>query len=126
MSIISCSDSVKALCVVDANIFIAGVHCSHKQLESWHMETGESSNDFVGHTHAVMCMLVIDEDHILTGSRDGTVRVWNSKTAQMISSFDLQSQVKHISLSKTPDGCYLVTATTKSGPIAFLLFRCDT
>ena len=123
MSIIHFSDNVKVLCVVGDNIFIAGVHCSHKQLESWHMETGESLNDFVGHTHAVMCMLVIDEDHVLTGSRDGTVRVWNSKTAQMISSFDLQSQVKHISLSKTPDGCYLVAATTKSGPISFLLFR---
>lgn len=121
--IINHLDSVKALCVTDVSTFIAGVHCSCKQLISWNIETGESFNDFIGHTHAIMCMLRIDRHHILTGSRDGTVRIWNCTTAEMLATFDLQSQVKHISLFKMPPRHFLLAATTKSGPIAFLEFN---
>lgn len=120
-NVINYSDSVKALCVID-DMVIAGAHCSKQQLKSWNIETGECVNDFIGHTHAVMCMLKIDEHYILTGSRDGTVRIWNYRNAKMVSSFDLQSQVKHISVSKTATGDFILASTTKSGPIAFLKF----
>lgn len=120
--IISYTDSVKALCVMDDASFIAGAHCGCDQLKSWNMESGLCVNDFVGHTHAVMCMLVIDEHHILSGSRDGTVKLWNYATAELLSSFDLQSQVKHITISKSGIDHFLLASTTKSGPIAFFEF----
>lgn len=49
---------------------------------------------------------------------------FGTETSRMVSSFDLQSQVKHISISKvsSTSGCYVLASTTKSGPIAFLQF----
>lgn len=113
------SDSIKALCIVDCNIFIAGAHCSHDQLKSWNIDNGKCVDNFVGHTHAVMCMLLLDDHHIITGSRDGTIRVWNFETSKMLSGFDLQSQVKHIGICRLSTESFLVASTTKSGPIAF-------
>lgn len=114
------TDSVKTVCFTDMDVFIAGAHCSQNQLKVCEVKKHRCLTDLVGHTHAVMCMLKLDEKHILSGSRDGTLRVWNLIKAKMLCSFDLQSQVKHISASKLPDKDYLVAATTKSGPIAFL------
>jgi len=115
-------DSVKTVCATSHETFVTGAHCSHQQLRLWSTGTGECLKEFAGHTHAVMCMLRVDEHHFLTGSRDGTVRVWNFSVVEPLASFDLQSQVKHISLTKLIPGHFLLAATTKSGPIAFLNF----
>ena len=117
------TDSVKALCFTSLDVFVAGVHRGNEQLKAWNADTGDCLASYVGHTHAVMCMLLVDESTIATSSRDGTVRLWRSKTCEMLASFDLQSQIKHIALSRTPTGQYLLAATTKSGPIAFLEFK---
>ena len=120
--VIRYTDSVKALCAVSDSMFIAGAHCGHNQLKSWSTKTGECAGNFVAHTHAVMCMLIVDSQHILTGSRDGTIRIWDHETSTLVSTIDLQSQVKHISLTKIETQHFLLAATTKSGPIAFLKF----
>ena len=118
------TDSIKALCITDSGVLIAGAHCSQNQLKSWNTNNGKFLHNFVGHSHAVMCMLLVDDCHILTGSRDGTIRVWNLKTSKLLCSFDLQSQVKHICLYKlSTTGSYLVASTTKSGPIAFFQLK---
>ena len=114
------TDSVKCTCFLNQKMFVAGAHCSYNQLRLWNIDTGECVKDFVGHSHAVMCMVIIDDLHILTGSRDGTIRVWNARTSEMLGHFDLQSQVKYISLAKMSSYCFMVAATTKSGPIAML------
>lgn len=123
LSVVTYTDSVKALCFTSPDVFVAGVHRGNDQLKAWNAETGDCLMSYVGHTHAVMCMLLVDGDTIATSSRDGTVRLWRIKTSEMLASFDLQSQIKHIALSKTPTGQYLLAATTKSGPVAFLKFR---
>ena len=75
--------------------------------------------NFIGHGHAVMCMIVINSHFMVSGSRDGTVKVWNLKSGEQLTSFDLQSQVKHMSLLKQDDSLLLAT-TTKTGFIAIL------
>lgn len=124
LAVVNVTDSIKCVCSFDTDsIFVAGAHCGKNQLKSWSINNGQLVKHFIGHSHAVMCMLVIDESHFLTGSRDGTVRVWNVKTAEMLGSFDLQSQVKHVSLSRLSEALFLLAATTMSGPIAFLQFN---
>ena len=45
-----------------------------------------------------MCMKVVDGRIVITGSRDGTVKVWDIITGELFAVFDLQSQVKHIAI----------------------------
>ena len=126
LHVIKYFDSIKCICPIDSQgIFIAGAHSAINQLKSWDTYTGNYVKNFVGHSHAVMCMLNINKSHILTGSRDGTVRIWNVCTAIMLGSFDLQSQVKYISISKMSDNHYILAATTMSGPVAFLQFTVE-
>ena len=76
--------------------------------------------EYAGHTHAVMSMLLINSQCIVTGSRDGLVRIWEIETGKTLASFDLQSQVKYITLAKVCENEITLAATTKSGPIAIL------
>lgn len=116
------SDNVK--CIVfssDDKVVIAGSHSGQDQLRAWSTVTGECRTNYKGHTHAVMCMLVMDKQTIITGSRDGTVKVWDISPGKTLATFDLQSQVKHIALlTLAESGCMSLAATTKSGPIAIL------
>ena len=123
LNVIRYSDSIKCLQYVDSlDTIIAGAHTGKNQLKSWNVSTGNLVDTFVGHTHAVMCMLKINEDHILTGSRDGTLRAWNVRTAKMLSSFDLQSQIKHIAVTEVTNNTYLIAAPTKTGVVSFFQF----
>jgi len=123
LKVIWYADSIKCLQYINSlGIIIAGAHSGKNQLKSWGVSSGSQVEVFVGHTHAVMCMLRIDEDHILTGSRDGTLRTWNVHTAKMISVFDLQSQIKHIAVTKMTKRMYLYAATTKTGTVSFFQF----
>lgn len=114
------SDSIKTVNFIRKDIFIAGIHCSQKQLKSWNIGAGDCVREFNGHTHAVMCALVIDAHRVVTGSRDGTVKLWQSETGIMLASYDLQSQIKHIAFVKLSPIEFLLACTTMSGPIAFL------
>ncbi len=123
-SSINFSDSIKTIAFISEDIFLAGVHCSRKQLKSWSANTGGFVCEFNGHTHAVMCMLIIDSDHVVTGSRDGTIKLWCSDNGSLLASYDLQSQVKHIAVVKSTTKHFILAATTKTGPIAFLKLMC--
>ena len=64
-------------------VVIAGAHCSENQLKAWNSTMGECVSDYKGHTHAVTCMKVVDGCTIITGSRDGTVKVWDITTGEL-------------------------------------------
>lgn len=115
-------DSIKCIVSIDSlSFFIAGSHSFVNQLKSWDTKTGICLKIFEGHTHAVMCMLPVKDRHIITGSRDGTVCIWSISSGEILGKFDLQSQIKRISITEGYKS-YLLAATTKSGPIAFLQF----
>lgn len=119
---IFCPDNVKCVAFsLDDSAVIAGAHCSQNQLRAWNTATGDCVTNYTGHSHAVMCIQIVDEKTFVSGSRDGTIRVWDITTGEMLATFDLQSQVKYITLSKSsPEGPSLLAATTKTGPIAIL------
>ena len=121
---ISCPDNVKCVAFsLDDSVVIAGCHCGQNQLKAWNTSTGDCVMNYIGHTHAVMCVQVVDSRTIVTGSRDGTVKVWDivNVRAEMLASFDLQSQVKYIALLESVQkGTMSLAATTKTGPIAIL------
>ena len=120
------TDSVKCLAISsDNSTILAGAHCSQNQLKSWSTETGECLSTYQGHTHAVMCLLLTpDNKYLITGSRDGTIKLWHAFSAVLLASFDLQSQVKYLSLmTNTSKHSATLAATTKSGPVAILELR---
>jgi WD40 repeat protein len=115
--------NVKCVAIsLNDKVVIAGAHCSQNQLKAYNSTTGECVSNYKGHTHAVMCMKVVDGCTVITGSRDGTVKVWDITTGELFAVFDLQSQVKHIAIiSKSVDKHQVsLAATTKTGPIALL------
>ena len=116
------SDSIKCLALTSDNFrVLAGAHCSNGQLKAWNIATGACLQVYSGHTHAVMCMLLTSDDRFLiTGSRDGTIKVWEQATGTLLTSFDLQSQIKYISCIELSKKEALLAATTKSGPIAIM------
>lgn len=117
------TDSIKCAMFLDDRTIVAGAHCGRNQLKSWDVESGGCVGSYDGHTHAVMCMTTIGGGaRIVTGSRDGKVKLWDCWSTECLASFDLQSQIKHICVSERGDHCVLV-ATTKSGPIALLHFN---
>jgi hypothetical protein len=66
---------------------------------------------FVGHTETVLCVLVSpDGKHLLSGSKDGTARLWDIETANEVQSFMPKSGwVKGLGFSK--DGTCVLTGT---------------
>ena len=122
MHTISFTDSVKVIALTQNQLYIvAGIHCSTNNLQVFNINTGRRHKNLYGHAHAVMCMLLIFSDKFLvTGSRDGTVRVWSIPSAQQCACFDLQSQVKYLVLLSEISYLASIAATTKSGPVAFL------
>ena len=120
------TDSVKCLAITsDNSLIVAGAHCGQYQLRSWSTQTGKCLSTYQGHTHAVMCLLLFHNDeYLITGSRDGTVKLWKVFSATLLASFDLQSQVKYLALiSSTHENSATLAATTKSGPIAIFELR---
>ena len=123
---IACPENVKCVAFgLKDKVVIAGAHCSQNQLRAWDSIMGECVSDYKGHTHAVMCIKVVDECTAITGSRDGTIRVWNITTGELFVTFDLQSQVKHIAIMPKSVDKHQVSlaATTKTGPIFILNYH---
>ena len=120
--VIKYSDSIKCIALTSDNLrIIAGAHSSNGQLKAWSIATGACLEVYTGHTHAVMCMLLTSDDcFLITGSRDGTIKVWEQATGTLLTSFDLQSQIKHITCFELSKNEALLAATTKSGPIAII------
>ena len=101
---------------------LAGAHCAKDQLEAWNTSTGTCLHTWPHpccHVHVAHLWRPV----FVTGSRDGTIKVWEQATGSLLTSFDLQSQIKHISCIERSKKEAVLTATTKSGPIAILQLR---
>ena len=117
-------DSVKCLLFTpDDKMVIAGAHCAEDQLVAWNIASRDRAINYIGHTHAVMCMLLMDRDHIITGSRDGMIKCWDIHCGNVLATFDLQSQVKYLSISRISEDAAVLSSTTKTGAIAILYIR---
>lgn len=126
-------DSIKCLGITNDNHFlIAGSHEAKDQLLLWDLKNGQCVRNFIGHTHAVMNLKILprdwhvkgtSNDHVLmlTSSRDGTIKAWNTATGKIIHSFDFQSQVKYFDVCPSDDGLS-VMIMTKSGTVSVLKF----
>ena len=57
------TDSVKCVAFTNDNLrVLAGAHCAKDQLKAWNTGTGTCLNSYIGHTHAIMCMLLTSGD----------------------------------------------------------------
>ena len=114
------NDSIKCIGITDDNQFaIAGSHEGKDQLLLWNLKDGGSARKFTGHTHAVMRLKVLPNNMMVTSSRDGTIKLWNIQSGELINSFDFQSQVKYFDVHQVDDS-YSVILLTKSGTVAIL------
>jgi WD40 repeat protein len=117
-------ENVKALAATnDSERLISADHSSYDQLRVWSLKTGACLRLLNGHNHAVMSVIVVDDDRFaLSGSRDGTIKLWSLDGDGLpLASFDAQSQIKYLaSVSSRSSSDLLVAATTKSGPICIL------
>ena len=61
--------------------FISG--SADKTIRVWNKDTLREEHIFMG-AHEVYCILIVDTDHILSGSRDGIINVWDLKTGECL------------------------------------------
>lgn len=114
------NDSIKCIGITDDNHFaIAGSHEGKDQLLLWNLKDGGCARKFTGHTHAVMHLKVLPNNVMITSSRDGTIKLWNIQSGELINSFDFQSQVKYFDAHRAGDG-YSIILVTKSGTVSIL------
>ena len=114
------NDSIKCIGITDDNHFaIAGSHEGKDQLLLWNLKDGGCARKFTGHTHAVMHLKVLPNNMMITSSRDGTIKLWNIQSGELINSFDFQSQVKYFDAHRVGDG-YSIILVTKSGTVSIL------
>ena len=114
------NDSIKCIGITDDNQFaIAGSHEGKDQLLLWNLKDGSCARKFTGHTHAVMHLKILPNNMMITSSRDGTIKLWNIRSGELINSFDFQSQVKYFDAHLVGEG-YSVILVTKSGTVSIL------
>lgn len=83
------------------------VSCSDDKTAKRWLRTGGNSNDvqllgtYKGHTNIVYCAMERDDNTLLTGSFDRTMKVWNTTSCECLSTLRMRSQVW--SLMKTKD-----------------------
>lgn len=66
------------------------------------------SKIFTGHTDIIFSIvLTSDKKHIISGSKDGTVRLWNIETTKCIRVFDTKRQINSVILSS--DEKYIIS-----------------
>ena len=68
---------------------------------------------FVGHTDVTTCVAVLpDEVHVISGSADKTLRLWDIETARCVGRFEGHTeQVNSVAVS--PDGRYAVSGSAE-------------
>lgn len=117
------NDAIKCIGITaDDRFAIAGSHEGKDQLLLWNLKDGGCARKFTGHTHAVMHLKVLPNNMMVTSSRDGTIKLWNIQSGELVNSFDFQSQVKYFDAHRADDG-YSVILVTKSGTVSILKLR---
>jgi WD40 repeat protein len=74
----------------------------------WDMQTGQETSVLDGHTESILVVAFSPDSNglrIVTGSRDNTVRVWNTQTGQELARF---SAVQPSAVALSADGTWVV------------------
>ncbi|XP_038079386.1 NACHT domain- and WD repeat-containing protein 1-like isoform X1 [Patiria miniata] len=99
---------------------VSGAHTGQDQLLIWDFQ-GNKKRYLVGHTHAVMSVSVtVNNKYVFSSSRDCTIKAWSLESADLLASFDCQSQVKFFKFVEFAEDHYRFIATNQSGTIAML------
>ena len=75
-------------------------------LRTTNNNTLELLGTYLGHTCPSLCAIEKDDDTLLTGSFDDTLRVWNTTTCECLDTFSMYSSVRY--LLKTKDNSRIV------------------
>ncbi|XP_022103450.1 NACHT domain- and WD repeat-containing protein 1-like isoform X2 [Acanthaster planci] len=103
-----------------SHYLVSGAHVGRDQLLIWDFQ-GNKRRYLVGHTHAVMSVSVTaNNKYVLSSSRDCTIKAWSLEHANLLASFDCQSQIKFFKYVEIAEDHYRFIATNQSGTIAML------
>lgn len=93
--------SVRCVCILDDNSF-AAAGTSLGSVLLFPLQTGLRPKQLTGHQDVVSCIEPIqDSSFFITGSKDGTVRIWRDQDSTVIRPND--GPIKNISISLTSD-----------------------
>lgn len=101
----------------DGKYILAGTLLYEKgDLAIWDVNSGQMVCELVGHTDRIWSASYSQNGkHILSASYDGTVRVWNSQTGEIIRILDavdaVDEETAFTSAAFSPDGTQVVAAT---------------
>mmetsp|Transcript_19022 Transcript_19022/g.43193 ORF Transcript_19022/g.43193 Transcript_19022/m.43193 type:complete len:409 (+) Transcript_19022:56-1282(+) len=78
-------DSINDVKLVDSMAKIAISASTDRTIKTWNLQTGVLVRTLTGHTDAVTCLCMVDGGkHVLSASRDGTVRKWEWATGKCL------------------------------------------
>ena len=97
----------------DGTFAVAG---SDRTLILWDLSSGERIRTLTGHSFDVLSVAFSPDDKtVLSGSADGTVRLWHTLTGFEIRRFGELSNTIVTSVAFSPDGQYILAASTILG-----------
>jgi WD40 repeat protein len=108
---ISCSANNRTLSFRDIEL-TSGLPNTEDFIFIWHPETAETGVKLEGHTDAVMHVLELPGEHLLSVSNDGSARIWDINTSKL---------VKVIQPDKNEKGTFAIGRCTRLECGAFLL-----
>ncbi|NEO45999.1 MAG: WD40 repeat domain-containing protein, partial [Moorea sp. SIO4A3] len=62
-------------------------------MKVWDLETGQEELTLEGHGDLVRTVVITSDNRVISGSNDGTIKVWNLETGEMLSSLRHGSQI---------------------------------
>lgn len=89
---------------------------SHHSIMLWDVERGTPIHRLIGHTHDIRSLCITPNgDHVLSGSRDKTVSIWNLHSGKMMDQFTFDRYVRAVASSSTG----VVTVGLEGGQVCF-------
>jgi WD40 repeat protein len=85
----------------------------------WDVESGQTLQTLEGDYYEVRAVAVLDNQRVVSGSDDGTLRVWNLKSREVECLFTLEAPVKAVAV--IPDR-QVIVAGDGSGRVHFFDF----
>jgi len=104
--------SIKFAFSADSTRIVAGSMSIHRELKLWNGDTGDPIEVTFGQAHkddVTACQFSPDGETILSGSKDGTVKLWNPLSGQELLSISHDEGITACSFS--PDGRNIIVAS---------------